>query len=357
MPLAEGLEELGIPFCGSANYWKKPDGSWLIRHGEDGAGQKADAVVVSTGFLYWIQGRGRDEHGKLPAWILQRELRGKVIGMDFCDGYLSPVVNRWANHFDIILRAHFNRRCWWPPNVRPWAYGLSRRILDSANKHRTEKLSRKGCLFAFGASHGFPHSARQNAKQQLFTEISSHMPMNTRQDKLAEPPSGVVDRLIWSQCAGRHNPQFFERLSSVQVCAAFCGDLLPAYPFHPKFLVGGNRAKIRRLFWSGFSFLSGSPLRLIQADSWRFWEALACGAAVLHHDADETGWTLPIPLVPFENYLPVSPHGENLRLFQVLSDESTLACIGQKGREWAIEHYAPRKAAKRLLAMLEPVRK
>jgi len=352
VPLAEGFEELGIPFCGSANYWKKPDGSWLIRQGEEKAGQKADAVVVSTGFLYWIQGRGRDEHGKLPAWILQRDLRHKVIGMDFCDGYLSPVVNRWANHLDIILRAHFNRRCWWPPNIRPWAYGLSRRILDSANKHRTEKSSRKGCLFAFGASHGFPHGARQHAENNLFAEIYSRMPMITRQDKLAESPLDAADGLLWSQCAGRHNPVFFERLSSVQVCAAFCGEFVPSLPERPDFLVGGNRARVRRMFWSALSRLQGGSFRLIQADSWRFWEALACGAAVLHHDATETGWALPISPAPFETYLPASPHGENSRLFQALSDESALRRIGERGREWAIENYAPRKAAERLLSII-----
>jgi hypothetical protein len=349
VPLAEGLGELGIPFCGSADYWMKPDGSYLIEKAEHSAGQQADAVVVSTGFLYWIQGRGRDQHGKLPEWILQRELRGKVVGMDFCDGYLSPVTQKWSESFDIILRAHFNRRCGWPPQTRPWAYGLTNRILATAAKFRNDFSSKKGCLFAFGASHGFPHGAREHAQQHLFSEISSRISMVTQQDNLSQPPADSEERRLWFQCAGRHSPDFFRRLSSVQICAAFCGELVPSLPLRPDFLVGGNRAKIRKLCWTVVSRLQGGPNRLIQADSWRFWEALACGAAVMHHNADETGWLLPVPPIPFETYLPVSLRGENKRLFSILRNTQALFGIAEAGRNWALENYSPKRVAERFL--------
>jgi hypothetical protein len=349
VPLAEGLEELGVPLYGSADYWKKPDGSWLIKRREGGVGQQADAVVVSTGFLFWNQGRGRDQHGQLPGWIVQRELQGKVVGMDFCDGYLSPVMQKWSGSFDIILRTHFNRRCDWPQQTRPWAYGLTNRILAAATKCRNEKSPKKGCLFAFGASHGYLHGAREHARKHLFTKISSRLSMVIQQDKLSEPPADPEERRMWFQCAGRHNPEYFRRLSAVQVCAAFCGEFVPSLPLRPNFLVGGNRAKMRRLFWTAISRLQGCSDRLIQADSWRFWEALACGAAVLHHDADETGWTLPVPPIPFETYLPVSLRGDNQRLMSILSDEQALREIAENGQNWAFENYSPKKVAERFL--------
>jgi hypothetical protein len=349
VPLAEGLVELGVPFCGSADYWRKPDGSYLIKKAEHSAGQQADAVVVSTGFLYWIQGPGQVQQGQLPAWILQRRLRGKVIGMDFCDGYLSAILEKWSSYFDLILRSHYNKRCWWPAKTRPWAYGLTNRILAAAAKCRNEFSSKKGCLFAFGASHGFPHSAREHARKHLFSGISSRISMVTRQDKLSAPPTDPEEWSLWSQCAGRHNLEFFRRLSCVEVCAAFCGELIPSLPHRPNYLVGGNRAKIRKFYWTLISSLQGRPDRLIQPDSWRFWEALACGAAVMHHNADETGWLLPVPPIPFETYLPVSLRGDNKRFFSILRDTQALFGIAEAGRNWALENYSPQRAAERFL--------
>lgn len=351
--MAEGLGELGVPFFGSSNYWKKPDGSWLIKKREKKTGQEADAVVVSTGYLYWVQGQGRDQHGRLPDWILKRELRGKIVGMDFCDGYLSPITTKWSACFDIILRAHFNRRCWWPPQTRPWAFGLTERILTSAAKCTTELSLKKGCLFAFGASHGYAHGAREHAKKNLLAEISSRMSVITHQDKLTQPPSDLGERHLWFQCAGRHSSEYFRRLSSAQICAAFCGELVPALPYQPDYLVGGNRAQIKKAVWSFISWIQGNPARLIQPDSWRFWEALACGTIVLHHDAEETGWTLPISPIPFKTYLPVSPDKKNLELYSVLQNKKDLAEIAQQGKEWAFQNYSPNASAKRFLELIK----
>jgi len=179
------------------------------------------------------------------------------------------------------------------------------------------------------------------------------MPIITQQDNLSDSPTTPEDQVLWSQCAGRHSPVFFRRLSSVKICAAFCGELIPALPARPDYSVCGNRARIRRLLWSGISKSKRDSFRLIQADSWSFGEAIACGAAFLHHDIEETGLTLPVSPVPFETYLPASPSGENLRLFQYLSDESLLTRIGEKGREWAHQHYSPSATAHRFLNILK----
>ena len=353
MPLAEGLEELGVPFCGSSNYWRKPDGSWLIRQGSLAEAKKAEAVIVSTGFLYWIRGRGIDEKGQLPDWILNRDLRGRVVGMDFCDGYLSPVTTVWADSFDLILRAHYNSRCAWPPQVRPWAYGLTRRILSSADRNRTEWSQRSGCLFAFGASHGFPHGARKDAEKHLLPILEKRMAVLTRQDNLSSPPAEPADRQLWEQCAGRHSPDFFKRLSCVQICAAFCGELVPALPSCPDFFAGGNRAKLRRSAWAFLSSMTGRSVRLIQGDSWRMWEALASGAVLLHHDMEETGWQLPVPATAFETYLPFGFKRNNNRLLQTLSDIRALQTIAESGRAWAQKHYSPPAVASRFLKLLQ----
>lgn len=350
VPLAEGLTELGVPFCSSTNYWKRDDGTYLLPQSDDVSPLSCDAIVVSSGFLKWVKDDGRVENGALPEWLRNRGKNGpKVIGLDVCDGYLSPITTRWACYFDVILRAHFNRRLWWPKNVRPWAFGLTDRIIRTADKSRRLWAERSGCIFSFGASHGYPHGARLWARDKILPQLTEAMVIDHFKDDLRKSPPQPSDALLWRQCVGRHSPAYFKRLGSSQICAAFCGELVPGLPSQVTFLVGGNRAKIKKTLWEIVSYVMGLPPRNIQSDSWRFWEALGCGSAVLHYNAQQSGWEMPVMPENWKHYIGVDLVHPEKAIERVLNEPELLEKVARQGREWALEHYSPRKAAERLL--------
>jgi hypothetical protein len=350
VPLAEGLEALGKPFFGSANYWRKPDGTYLIRKSADIDPLGADAVVVSTGYLNWTKENGVIEQGALPQWMNEgRAKKARFVAMDVCDGYLSSAIYRWGGRFDVVLRSHFNARISWPSNVRPWAFGLSNRMIEYGKRYGKSWFDREGCIFAFGASHGYEHTARERASELYLSCIHSRMPVFRAQDDLTLPPGDEIERDIWQQCARRHSAKFFARVGKAKLCATFCGDLVPGLPWSPDYLVGGKKAALKRSVWAALSRLAGSKPRNIQADSWRFWETLACGAIAINFDADESGWKLPAQPQPGVHYLATSLCRGEKHLGEALCDDSLLHDIAQQGSAWAMREYAPAAVAARLL--------
>jgi hypothetical protein len=352
--LGEGLTELGVPFYANTNYWIQQDGKFLFQSNPAVQPLECDAVVVSTTFLNRVKQSMEIEQGNLPSWLMERRRNHfpAVVALDASDNYLSPITTTWADCFDVILRCHYNRRLWWPSNVKPWGYGLTHRILQSAEKARQPWEKKSGCMYAFGASHRFPHVAREWANRKILPELSRIIPIDSAMDDLNVEPEDPWQARLWKQCTRKHLPGYFARLGTAKACAAFCGDLIPAFPKRPDYLVGGNRAKIRRMLWGGLGRALGLVERNVQPDSLRFWEALASGAVVLHHDAEETGWTLPVPPVAFETYLPASLRGSNRRLFSALRDEKALQRIAETGRKWACENYHPRAVAERFLKLI-----
>lgn len=351
VPLAEGLQELGIPFVSSANYWVRADGSYLLKQAEEVDPLGCDIVVVSSGFLKWVKDGGGEELGEPPAWLVDRgNGRCKVVALDVCDGYLTPATTRWVQCFDFVLRAHYNRRLWWPSNVRPWAFGLTERILSASAKSRHEWPSRQGCVFSFGASHGFPHGAREWAKQDLLPSLAEILKVDASEDDLNAAPTDPQEVLMWRQCVRRHSSAYFARLGSAEACACFCGELVPGLPPRVSFLVGGNKAKLKRAAWQLLSSALLQSPRNVQPDSWRFWETLACGAAALHFDMHQAGWELPVMPENWKHYIGVDLARPQKTMERIHDDPGLLERVATEGQKWALEHYSPRKMAERLLS-------
>lgn len=355
VPLAEGLLQLGVPFASSANYWLRPDGSYLLQHANDVDPLSCDVVIVSSGFLKWVKDGGGEELGELPQWLVDRGTGScKVVALDVCDGYLTPATTRWVQCFDLVLRAHYNRRLWWPSNVRPWAFGLTERILSASAKSCREWRSRQGCVFSFGASHGFAHGAREWAKQELLPSLAEILKVDASEDDLNAAPTDPQEVLMWRQCVRRHSSAYFARLGSAEACACFCGELVPGLPPRVSFLVGGNKAKLKRAAWQLLSrALLRSP-RNVQPDSWRFWETLACGTAALHFDMHQAGWELPVMPENWKHYIGVDLVRPQKTIERIHDDPDLLERVATEGQKWALEHYSPRKMAERLLSYAHP---
>jgi hypothetical protein len=91
------------------------------------------------------------------------------------------------------------------------------------------------------------------------------------------------------------------------------------------------------------------PRRAIQWDSFRFWEALAAGCATFNIDLEYYGVILPVMPVNGEHYFGVRFDSAEQTISRLVEDPGLLARVAASGRQWAIEHYAPKVMAERFL--------
>lgn len=353
--LAEGFNALGIPHYANTNYWQSSTapGDYLLRHDPAVTPDDCSIVVVSYTWPSWIHPQTyRVERRPLPAGLFKPGRRYRTVYMDSHDGYRTVSWEPEFRSFDLILRAKFNHRAWHPPNLRPWVLGLNNRILDAtANGARFDSRVRR-LLVNFGASHPYGHGTREVAARVFEPKIARLLPIDRTKDDLSIPPSDPSDALLWRQTGHRFSRAYYDRLKDSQAVSCFCGDMIPAAPFaNPdQYLVGGRRAQLRRLLFEMADRIDPRPRRAIQWDSFRFWEALAAGCAVFNIDLAYYGVSLPVMPVNGEHYFGVRFDSVDATIDRLAADPGVLERVAGAGRRWAVEHYAPRALAERLLA-------
>lgn len=352
--LAEGLNALGVPHYANTNYWRSSTtpGDYLLRHDPAVTPDDCSIVVVSYTWPSWMHPQTyRVERRALPAGLFKAGRRYRTVYMDSHDGYRTVSWEPEFRPFDLILRAKFNHRAWHPSNLRPWVLGLNNRILDAtAHGARFDARVRR-LLVNFGASHPYGHGTRVAAAAAFEPKIAKVLPIDRTKDDLSIEPLDSSDALLWRQTGHRFSRSYYERLKHSQAVSCFCGDLIPAAPFaNPdQYLVGGRRAQIRRLLFEIADRVDPRPRRAIQWDSFRFWEALAAGCAVFNIDLEYYGVRLPVMPVNGEHYFGVRFDSVNATIDRLATDPGVLERVAAAGRQWAIEHYAPRALAARLL--------
>ena len=356
--LAEGLRELGMEFFASSNYWRRAaEGKYLFEESLGVDHRDCDIVIVSSNWFNWIRFDGKRflpavsrDH---PEQLSDGARRFRSVYIDCNDGYKTVSWRPGFACFDVILRAHFNARCAAPPNVRPWQFGVSGRMLEAIGEPVSWSAREPTVLVNFGASHGVEHSCRLASQRLLKRGRMIGLRCDRTKDDLLEAPSGSWDRLMWEQTARRHCPAYYARLRRSQACACFCGDLIPPAPHDPgPLLEGGSRAKLRRRFWETVRVFDPRPDRIIQWDSWRFWETLAAGAVAFHVDLELHGVKMPVMPRNWEHYVGVDLRRPKATIERILDEPECLERIALQGREWALEHYSPRAVAERFLRLL-----
>ncbi len=355
--LAEGLRELEIPFSGSCNYWRESVDSsdYLIRHDRDVTPDDCDLVVVSYTWPYWIRMSTFDlVRRPLPDRLFHKNRRYKTVYMDNHDGHRTVSWEPEYRQFDLILRSKLNRRAWHPENLRPWAYGLNNRILRATTGVPPFAERTRSLAVNFGASHPYPHGAREAAAERFEPEIAQLLDLDRTKDDLSIEPAEPFEALMWRQTGGRYSRSYYERLKKSQAVSTFCGELIPPMPFHnPEcILVGGNKAKLRRLFYEALGRFDPRPRRSVQWDSFRFWEALAAGCTAFHLDLERYGATLPVMPENWKHYIGIDLDRVDEAIERIRSEPECLERIAAAGNQWALEHYSPRASALRMLRVL-----
>lgn len=353
--LAEGLRDLGWKLSANFAYWRAaPDAAPLLADIHPAPPADTDLVIVSSAWTRAVlpDGRGgfREERRELPANLFASGRRYRTLCLDNDDAYGGAAWGPDYAAFDVILRAHFNHRCHHPANHTPWLLGFNDRILTHTAVLHPWRERRPEILVNFGASHPFEHRARQRGLAAL-AAAAPQFTVNATRDDLSRAPESAHDRLMWEQTQHRHSPDYFARLANAQAVAAFCGDLIPATPRFPRYLIGGGRrAQLARAAHDVFCRLHRAPERLMQWDSWRFWEALAAGCLVYHLDLDHYGVALPVRPEPFVHYVPVRLDDPAAAAAPFARDPGLAERIARQGREWALRVCRPSALVSRLLA-------
>ena len=355
--LAEGLNDLGIRHYANCNYWLQstaPD-DYLLHHRSDVIADDCDLVVVSYTWPSWMDPKTFNVSRRpLPDGLFKRGRRYKTVYMDSHDGHRTVSWEPEFRQFDLILRSKLNRRAWHPDNMRPWVAGINNRILQATEGHLPFAERDRSILINFGASHPYPHGVRDLAQARFDPKIGRLLTIDRTKDDLARIPADPQDALMWRQTGARFARPYYERLKRSQAVACFCGELIPPMPFqNPEcYLVGGNRAKIRRVYYEFLSLLDPRPRRSVQWDSFRFWEALAAGCVAFNLDLDRYGVDIPVMPENWKHYIGVDLDRVDETIERLEAEPNAMEKIGQVGRLWALGNYSPRAMAQRLLNLL-----
>ncbi len=352
--LAEGLRELGVEVFGNCNYWQRspaPD-DWLVRH--DPAVQAADCDIVAVSYIWprWIDRDFKVHTSPLPPGLFAPDRRYRTVFLDLDDGYLTESFKPEYRAFDAVFRAKYNRRCFHPANHRPWALGLTSRVLQCTRDAQPWAQRRRAIAVNFNASHPYIHPARALMEQAFVPAAERHFEIDRTRDDLKQPPADAWDRLMWEQTQHRHARSYYARLGADQAVAAFCGEMIPPGPFAPPYLVGGGRARLLRRLYETLAVFDARPRRLIQWDSWRFWEGLAAGCLVFNFDLPHFGVELPVMPENFVHYIGVRPDNVAEAFARLAAEPGLPESIAAQGRTWVLAHYTPRALAERFLQTL-----
>jgi Glycosyl transferases group 1 len=354
--IAEGFVELGIPFHSNCDYWlqsTRPD-DYLFRCDPSVGPDDCDIVVVSYTWPYWISRTFNLVRRPLPVELFRKGRKYQNVYMDSHDGHRTVSWESEYRQFDLILRSKLNRRAWHPENMRPWALALNNRILNATSGAPPFSTRRKRLLVNFGASHPYSHGTRDLAHDYFESKIEGIFPLDQTKDNLMEEPTDPYDALMWLQTGQRFSRKYYERLKQSQAVACFCGELIPPMPFRnpERYLVGGNRAKLRRFFYEVLGRFDRRPYRSVQWDSFRFWETMAAGCVAFNVDIEYYGVDLPVMPENWKQYIGVRFNLLDQLIERLGDDPESIERISREGRRWALEHYSPHAVARRFLAAL-----
>lgn len=360
IPIAEGFKALGIPFYANVKYWQingKED-DYLFQYDRHIMWKDCDMVIFSYHYFHRLEETkiiGKyNETFILPSKELQ-SFKGIKVCFDFHDGYETFSFKKEFEVFDFIFRCKYNRLTTHPKNHVPWQLGVSERILNATKDYIEFKKRNKSILWNFGASHPYPHGLRELAKKRILPHLEQHINFNKTLDNLNIIPESFseYDQLMWAQSARRHNPNYYNRLKTSIACASFCGELIPGLPFDPSvYLKGGNKALIKKKLYSLLSKALLKKERIIQWDSWRFWESLAAGCVPIHIDLEKYGVALPVMPINWKHYIGIDLDHIERDVDRIFEDEKLLEEISLEGHTWLLENYSPEAVAKRFLNII-----
>ena len=337
LALAEGCRALGIEVSGNMDYWPLEAGgtAYAIPFHPEVRPSDADVVIVSEGFSL--------ARFALPEAVTRASRPYATVFLCRQDGARLRSLEPQFRCFDLVLRSSFSRGVQYAPNFRPWAYGLTQRMIDAV---QTAPVSRRAAIAVNHRPSLVPQSVRMAAVRRFLPKLSGLLEIDRRMEPIDQLPKGSsVAQLMWSQTGRRHNPDYYQRLASSVACSAFCGYFVPAWPRDKRHLASRFAQRV-------YSKAGGLSRSVIQWDSWRFWESLASGCATFQIDAEAYGCVFPEMPIKWETYVGIDFAHVDDSIARLREDPDLMIRIGEAGRAWALQRYAPAPTAERFLRLL-----
>lgn len=352
--LAEGLLEIGIPFYCNRNFWRLEPKKlrYLFKKNKKVKPTDCSVIIITTLWFHYINNKTFKSIGKkIPDYLFKKNRSYKLVLLDGQDGYHTVSRQSIFRGFDHVFRAHMNKRTFNPKNYFPWVLGFGTRVIRATTPRVNFKNKHSKIVLNFGYTHKFQHGVRTIAIQKFINSVCSNISIDRRITLQSERPRKGWDNLMWQQTEGKHNPSYYRQLQESRCVACFCGEFVPGIPNDPSLLlVGGGRARILRKIYS----LTGKILcikeRIIQWDSWRFWECLLAGSVAIHVDLEKYGVILPVMPINWRHYVGIDFDDLKFSINKFLRlTKFELQEIARAGRIWALKNYSPSSSALRFL--------
>lgn len=348
--MAQGLRKLGIGFGASTDYWRETDGNLLFKHDPGFEAKDADIVIITEQYLTYGD-------GKFPQAFF--DAPGKKVFIHTGDGMVmqKQMFKEIYQRFDLILTFMYEGIPY-PKHFRPWAYGMTEHMIDLSRTDLPKED--KICL-----NYRNSHSVRQRAKEWVFDKLDQGRIDTTRETFDWEPlehSKDFAEFVVW-QSAGRHNAAYLDRIGRSLATSAFGGDFFikPAiwgwytWKFINYFVE--SAASIGRMnnLAKKVGLHTDHTYRIYQWDSWRLWEAFAAKSMAVNVDFEQYRIILPEMPKNHTHYLGVDlKHPQ--KAITLLNDPGRMKEIGEQGHAWAMQHYAPKALAERLLSYVDALK-
>ena len=244
-----------------------PGGAELFRPEPEALAASADLVVVDRG---WPDQAKRP----LPAWLFDASRRFRTAGLDYGDIRPAPswCYDPQLRGFDLVLRSHFCDAFRYPKNVRPWAFGLTRRIIDATQQVTCEDNGKSRKIVWNFQHKEHPHDVRVWCERHLLPRLRGVIEVDHSIHRADDATDGY-EAFMWQQTCGRHSDAYFRQIAGSLAVAAFGGWFTVAGGPLPQF-EGGRGFRVARKLLRKLGRRGGA---VAQWDSWRFWETLFAG--------------------------------------------------------------------------------
>jgi hypothetical protein len=336
--LAEGFKSLGIQFYSNINYWQiSPDKEeYLFCHDPEVTPDDCSIVIIENAWFLYDR--------PFPEKLFHPKRKYLTVYFE----HATPAKYAWEaefRKFDFIFRAHYNSRRHYPSNFHPWAFGLSNRILSETQLIPSFQDKKRILLVNFRLSH----PVRDIVQENFFPLIEDILTIDSSIDKFDDPPQSAYDYLQWFQTGQRHYPSYYKRLREAAACACFGGLLLHSWPRYPSTPANLWDRILHRLVnpWD-------SRPRIINWESWRFWESLAAGCATFHVDFEKYDLFLPVMPENWHHYIGIDLNKMQEAAARIADEPEILERVASEGRAWVLKYYSPTPTA---LRFLETIRK
>jgi hypothetical protein len=339
--LAEGLAECGVKFYGNINYWEGEQGSkkYLINHDANIKYFDCDVVIFSSEIY------NHQRLDLLPKDLFDAKRKYKLIFIDSSDiilekkNYVTPGNYPELRKVDIVLKSHFCSKYSYPDNFVPWQFGLTNRIIESVSSKPFADRNHSVLV-----NYRSKHQLRDLAEKKFMQTVYSLYEKDDLSEDLNVNHQSLREQHYWMLTGRRHYQSYYERLGNTKICAVFGGFLQTKFSERPTL-----PHKLIRKFDSHVSFLKYD--RLLQFDSWRFWESLASGCLTVH--ADLYKYEVVLPEMPINGIHYFGVDFSNLNFSKNNFMQTDLhESIASNGRNWVLKNYSPKAVAMRLLGII-----